>query len=73
MRCLKVSDLSNPLRFSIRNRSLDIEKHLRHPNFVNKHVTEIDVRPSEGNLYVHWEEDDIGPGHPLSGREEDDG
>lgn len=53
-----MSDLKNPMRFSIRNRSIDIENYLRHEDFENKHVTEIEIRPGEGQLYVHWENDD---------------
>lgn len=53
-----MSSLNNPMRFSIRNRRIDVENYLRHEDFSDKHVTEIDVRPGEGNLYIHWEEDD---------------
>ena len=49
-----MSDLKNPMRFSIKARTIDIENYLRHEDFENKHVTDIDVNPSEGNLYVHW-------------------
>ena len=51
-----MSDLKNPMRFSISNRTVDIENWLRHQDFAEKQVTEIDIRPSEGNIYVHWEE-----------------
>ena len=50
-----MSDLKNPMRFSTGRSSIDIENLLRHPDFENKHVTAIDIRPSEGNIYVHWE------------------
>ena len=53
-----MSDLKNPMRFSIKNRSIDIENYLRHPDHTVKQVTKIEVRPSEGNVYVHWEECD---------------
>lgn len=59
-----MSDLKNPMRFSIQNRSIDIENYLRHPDHTDKQVTEIDVRPSEGNVYVHWEETEE---HRLAG------
>jgi hypothetical protein len=52
-----MADLSNPMRFSIRHRTVDIENYLRHPDFDKKHVTEIEIRPSEGQVYIHWEED----------------
>lgn len=53
-----MANLSNPLRFSIRDRTVDVENFLRHEDFSTKHVTEIAIRPSEGNVYIHWEEDD---------------
>jgi hypothetical protein len=53
-----MADLNNPMRFSMSHRKIDIEEKLRHPDFSMKHVTDIEVRPSEGQLYVHWEEDD---------------
>jgi len=53
-----VSELKSPMRFSLRNRRIDVENYLRHEDFENKHVTDIDVRPSEGNLYIHWEHDE---------------
>jgi len=43
------------MRFSIRHKTIDIENYLRHDDFENKYVTEIDVVPSEGQIYVHWE------------------
>lgn len=49
-----MSDLKNPMKFSIRNRKIDIENYLRHDDFANKQVNEIEVKPSEGNLYIHW-------------------
>jgi len=45
--------LNNPMRFSIRNRSIDLEEKLRHPDFDDKQVTELEVR--DGQLYVYWE------------------
>ena len=45
--------LKNPMRFSIRNRRIDIERWLRHPDFDEKQVTEIEIQ--NGQLYVHWE------------------
>ena len=45
--------LKNPMRFSIRNRVIDIENCLRHPDFDEKQVTEIEIQ--DGQLYVHWE------------------
>lgn len=35
------------MRFSLRNRNIDFEYDVE--------VDEIDIRPSEGSLYVHWE------------------
>lgn len=45
--------LKNPMRFSIRNRTIDIEEKLRHPDFDEKQVTEIEIR--NGQVYVHWQ------------------
>lgn len=45
--------LKNPMRFSIRNRTIDAENYLRHPDFHDKQVTEIEIQ--DGQLYVHWE------------------
>ena len=45
--------LKNPMRFSIKNREIDIENYLRHPDFDEKQVTEIEIQ--DGQLYVHWE------------------
>lgn len=45
--------LKNPMRFSIRNRRINIEEKLRHPNFDEKQVSEIEIQ--DGQLYVHWE------------------
>lgn len=53
-----MSELKNPMRFSLKDRTIDIANYLRHPDFSEKQVTEIDIRPSEGNVYVHWEERD---------------
>lgn len=43
-------NLKNPMRFSIKHRSIDIGKY-------DVDVDEIEVRPSEGQIYVHWEEE----------------
>jgi len=51
-----VSDLKNPMRFTIKPRTVNIENYLRHNDFENKHVTEIEMKP--GQLYVYWEYDD---------------
>jgi hypothetical protein len=45
--------LKNPMRFSIKNREIDVENYLRHPDFHSKRVTEIEVQ--SGQLYIHWE------------------
>lgn len=45
--------LKNPMRFSIRNRRIDIENYLRHADFDEKQVTELEIQ--DGQLYVHWE------------------
>jgi hypothetical protein len=45
--------LKNPMRFSIRNRRIDIGEKLRHPDLDEKQVTEIQIQ--DGQLYVHWE------------------
>lgn len=45
--------LKNPMRFSIQNRSIDIENYLRHPDFDKKQVTEIEIQNNQ--LYIHWE------------------
>ena len=49
--------LKNPMRFSIRNETIDLENYLRHPQFQNKNATELEIRPGEGQVYVHWEWD----------------
>lgn len=43
------SVLNNPLRFSLGGRRIDVEQF-------DVEVTEIDVRPDEGNFYVYWRE-----------------
>jgi hypothetical protein len=53
-----MSDLKNPMRFSIRHKTIDIENYLHHPDFSEKKVTEIEVVPSEGQIYIHWEENE---------------
>jgi len=40
-------NLNNPMRFSLGDRNIDFE---RFP----VRVTELEVRSSEGSLYVHW-------------------
>lgn len=45
--------LKNPMRFTIKNRTIDIGEKLRHPDFDEKQVTEIEIQ--NGQLYVHWE------------------
>lgn len=42
------SELKNPMRFSIRHRDIDLEQY-------GVRVTDIEVRPSEGQVYVHWD------------------
>ena len=44
-----MSGLNNPMRFSIRDRTIDLAEF-------PVDVTEVDICPSEGNLYIHWEE-----------------
>jgi len=54
-----MSELKNPMRFSIRNRNIDVSNFLDHADEVDdvqRRVTNIDVKPSQGNVYVHWEE-----------------
>jgi len=48
------SDLNNPMRFALRNRSVDVSQYLGD----SRSVTEIQTRIDEGNIYVHWERDD---------------
>jgi hypothetical protein len=48
-----VSGLKNPMRFSVRNRRINIQEKLRNPDFDEKQVTEIEIQ--DGQLYVHWE------------------
>lgn len=52
-----MSELKNPMRFSMSSRTVDIERWLQPvgDDCGEKRVTEIDLRPSEGNIYVHWE------------------
>ena len=49
-------NLNNPMRFTIRPRTVNIEQYLRTEDFDDKHVTEIEIEP--GQLYVHWDYDD---------------
>ena len=48
--------LNNPMRFNIRNRRINIEEKLRHPDFAEKQVTRIEIQ--NGQMYVHWESPD---------------
>jgi len=48
-----MADLNNPMRFSMRNRTIDIEEKLRHSEFDPRRVTKIEFR--DGQLYVYWE------------------
>lgn len=48
-----LEDYRNPMRFSIRDRTIDLTEQPFQP-------TSIDVRPDGGNIYVHWES--CGPG-----------
>lgn len=52
-----MSDLKNPMRFTIKNRDIDIENLLRHPDFEQKQVDKIEIQ--DGQLYVHWSEDPL--------------
>ena len=45
--------LENPMRFSVRNRRINIQEKLRHPDFAEKQVTRIEIQ--DGQMYVHWE------------------
>jgi len=45
--------LENPMRFSVRNRRINIQEKLRHPDFGEKQVTQIEIQ--DGQMYVHWE------------------
>lgn len=47
-----MSDLKNPMRFTARQRTIDVQQYLG----VDKRVTEIEYEP--GQIYVHWEETD---------------
>ena len=52
-----MSEIKNPMRFSIRHTEVDIEKYLRHPDFSDKRITKLKIRPGEGNVYIYWEEE----------------
>lgn len=52
-----MSDLKNPMRFTIKNREIDIENYLRHPDFDRKQVDKIEIQ--DGQLYIHWSEDEV--------------
>lgn len=43
-----VSRLKTPMRYSISNRTIDFSTF-------EVNVEELELRPSEGQLYVHWE------------------
>jgi len=49
-----MSELKNPMRFSVTNRTIDIENLLRHKDFSQKQVTRIEIQNDQ--VYVHWEE-----------------
>lgn len=42
-----VSRLKRPMRFSLSDRSVDFERF-------EVNVTELEMRPSEGQLYIYW-------------------
>ena len=46
-------ELNNPMRFTIRPRTIDVGQYLRSPEFDNKQVTDVEIEP--GQLYIHWE------------------
>lgn len=50
-----MNDINNPIRVSIRDTSVNIDRLLRHPNFQDRQVTKIEIRPHNGNLLIHWE------------------
>jgi len=47
-----MTDLKNPMRFSVQNRSIPVAGLLSE----DKRVTKVNVQ--EGQLYVHWEHRD---------------
>lgn len=53
MTCREEDALKNPMRFSIRNRTIDMQNYLRNPDFDEKQATEIEIQ--DGQLYIHWE------------------
>jgi hypothetical protein len=55
--------LKNPMRFSIdKNRTIDLGEKLRHADFYEKQVTEVEIRENGSQMYVHWEWADEGDG-----------
>lgn len=46
-----MTEYNNPMRFSLRTQSIDLSQY-------PFRVTEMTIRPGEGNVYVHWEADD---------------
>ena len=50
------TDLNNPMRFSMHDRTETVSELLdaNTPDDVTPRVTNIDICPSEGNVYVHW-------------------
>lgn len=52
-----MTELLNPLRFSLRDATIDVGGYLSHEDDdIDRRVTELELKPSEGNVYVHWEE-----------------
>lgn len=51
-----LTDLKNPLIFSIKNRVFNLDELLRHESITNKHVTQCEIRG--GRLYLYWEYDE---------------
>lgn len=44
------SEPRNPMRFSLRDRHENVNAYI--PD--SAHVTSVEIKPSEGNVYVHW-------------------
>lgn len=49
-----MANLKNPMRFTIKNRTIGVENYLRHEDFSEKQVTGLEIVGDQ--LYVHWEE-----------------
>lgn len=50
------NSLNNPMRWSLRHDTANVQQWLHDvDDDVQRRVTEIEMRPAQGNIFVHWE------------------